>query len=99
MAKDDEVDKAHGRGQELTPDEIALEDARDLMHANRGDQGVIDAFKAAQQRVVAARVSERQAREAAGPPPGATDVVRDASGRAVGWNEGPDAAVAPGGVA
>jgi hypothetical protein len=97
MAKDDEVDKARGRGQELSPEEIALEDARDAFHADKNDE-TKDAFKEAQQAVVAVRQADRQAREAAGPPPGATNIQYDATGKAFGWNEGPNAAIAPGGV-
>jgi hypothetical protein len=99
MAKDDELDKAHGRGQELTVTEIALEEARDAFHADRNDE-TKDAFKEAQQAVADARVSERLTREAEGPPADAVEVVRDAVGKAVGWNtpEG-DLVVSPGGVA
>ena len=99
MSKDEEVAKANERGKPLTNEQIALEDARDAFHGNPHDPAVQAAFQAAQQLVVSQRQSERQAREAAGPPADATNVQRDANGRAFGWNTAAgDAVTAPGGV-
>lgn len=100
MAASEEISKAFDRGVELTPTEIALEEAREAFHADTEDPEVREVFKAAQVQVAAERIAARKTREAAGPPADAVDVRRDITGRAFGWNTAAgDAAVAPGGVA
>jgi hypothetical protein len=85
MAKPDEVGKAAERGQELTPAEEALEDARDAFHGNKEDPSTKEAFKAAQEAVRAERLADRQARESQVPPADANNVIRDANGKIFGW--------------
>jgi hypothetical protein len=85
MPKKDEKDKAAERGQELSPAEEALEDARDAFHANKDDSSVKLQFRAAQEAVRQERLAARTQRESEPVPAGATE-IRDASGRVFGWN-------------
>ena len=85
MTAGQEKDKFHERGQEITAAEAALEDARQVWHESDKSDEAKEAWKAAQQAVVAERVTARRAREAEGPPPEATAVVRDATGQIFGW--------------
>ena len=84
MTAGQEKDKFAERGQEITPAEAALEDAREAWHDSDHNDEAKAAFKAAQQAVVAERVTARTAREAEGEPAGSTE-IRDATGKVYGW--------------
>ena len=56
------------RGQSFSKAQEALEDAREKLHAKRGDKAVAKAFKDAARKVHAERKAQRQKREAEGPP-------------------------------
>jgi hypothetical protein len=84
MTAGQEKDKFVERGQKISPAETALEDAREAWHANKNDESLKLQFKAAQQAVVAERVTARTTREAEPAPAGATP-VRDATGKVYGW--------------
>jgi hypothetical protein len=64
----EEAAKAEGRKQPLSKDELALEDAREKLHAKRGDKAAATAFKKAAAKVHEARKAARIQREAEGPP-------------------------------
>jgi hypothetical protein len=99
MSKDEEKQKANERGQELSPSEEALEDARDAWHADKDDESLKLQFKAAQEAVVAQRVTDRRNRESQPAPPGSTE-IRDATGKVYGWTTpAGDAVAAQGGAA
>jgi len=63
-----EIAKAEERKQPLSKDEIALEEARDNLHAKRSDKAAAKAFKKASAKVHEARKVARAKREAEGPP-------------------------------
>lgn len=63
MAKDEAK-----RGQPFSKNQEALEDAREKLHAKRGDKATAKAFKQAAAKVHAERKAAREKREAEGPP-------------------------------
>lgn len=84
MGKQDELDKFSTRGQTPTAAEDALEGARENFHSDPSDPAAREAFHAAQQAVVAERVTARRTRESEPPPAGSTP-IRDATGQVYGW--------------
>jgi hypothetical protein len=94
----DEIAKARERGQDLDDDEVALEEAREKLHANPKDREARDEFRDAQLKVHVVRVQRRRRREADGPPPEAENIQRDVNGRVMGYNVGGDAVAVPGGL-
>jgi hypothetical protein len=64
----DEIKKAEERGQPLSKAGVALETAREKLHAKKGDKATAKAFKAASAKVHAERKAAREKRQAEGPP-------------------------------
>jgi hypothetical protein len=56
------------RGRPFTKNQVALEDAREKLHAKKGDKAAAKAFKDAARKVHAERKAAREQREAEGPP-------------------------------
>ena len=56
------------RGRPFTKNQEALEDAREKLHAKKGDKAAAKAFKDAARKVHEERKAERVKREAEGPP-------------------------------
>jgi hypothetical protein len=64
----DEIAKAAERGQELSRDEVALEQLRDKIHGTGASAADRKAFKRQAAKVAKARTAARVQREAEGPP-------------------------------